>query len=217
MEKGIAEQKTEPIRIVIATKNKGKLEEFTQLLDRFHCQVVSMAEAGVNEDIEENGSTFEENAVIKAKSVWRVTGGVVLADDSGLEVDILDGAPGVYSARYAGEGATDADRNNKLLRALNGVPEEKRSARFVCAIAAVFPDGSSLTVKDTCEGYIAFEPAGSNGFGYDPLLYIPEYGLTVAQMGSELKNRISHRGKAMRKLAEKLGQQWMERTGSGRH
>lgn len=207
---------TEPVRIIVATKNKGKLEEFAQLLSRFACNVISMAEAGFTEDIEENGSTFEENSVIKAKSVWRVTGGLVLADDSGLEVDVLDGAPGVYSARYAGEGATDADRNNKLLRALDGIPEDKRSARFVCAIAAVFPDGSSLVVRETCEGIIAFEPKGNKGFGYDPLFYVPEYGLTVAQMESDLKNRISHRGKAMIKLAERLGRQWTERTDSGR-
>lgn len=217
MDNGIAKQATEPIRIVVATKNKGKLEEFAQLLSRFPCKVVSMSEAGINEDIEENGSTFEENAVIKAESVWRKTGGMVLADDSGLEVDILDGAPGVYSARYAGDGATDTDRNNKLLSALDGVPEGKRSARFVCAIAAIFPDGSRLVVKDTCEGRIAFEPAGSNGFGYDPLLYIPEYGLTVAQMEPELKNGISHRGKAMKKLVEKLGHQWKEKTDSIGH
>lgn len=216
MDNRMATMVTEPVRIIVATKNKGKLEEFAELLSLFPCRVVSMAEAGVTEDIEENGSTFEENAVIKAKSVWKVTGGTVLADDSGLEVDALDGAPGVYSARYAGEGATDADRNNKLLNALNGIPEDKRSARFVCAIAAVFPDGSSLVVRDTCEGFIAFEPKGNKGFGYDPLFYVPEYGLTVAQMESNLKNRISHRGKAMIKLAEQLGEQWTERMDIGR-
>ncbi|HEX2945974.1 MAG TPA: XTP/dITP diphosphatase [Clostridia bacterium] len=210
MDNDLKNSKTEPIRIIVATKNKGKLEEFAQLLSRFPCEVISMSDAGFTEDIEENGATFEENAMIKAKSVWKVTGGVVLADDSGLEVDILDGAPGVYSARYAGEGATDADRNRKLLRALDGVPGDKRSARFVCAIAAIFPGGSSLIVRDTCEGYIAFEPAGDNGFGYDPLFFVPEYGQTVAQMDSELKNGISHRGKAMRRLAEKFGQHWME-------
>jgi len=215
LDNSMAKKVTEPVQIVVATKNKGKLEEFAQLLAAFPCKVMSMTEAGVDEDIEENGSTFEENAVIKAKSVWKVTGGMVLADDSGLEVDALDGAPGVYSARYAGEGATDADRNNKLLGALDGITEDKRSARFVCAIAAIFPDGSSLVVRDTCEGYIAFEPKGNKGFGYDPLFYVPEYGLTVAQMESELKNRISHRGKAMVKLAEKLGQQWPEIMDNG--
>lgn len=202
------EPEPKPIRVVVATRNRGKLEEFTQLLAKFPCEVVSMAEAGVTGDIDENGSTFEENAVIKAKSVWKITGGLVLADDSGLEVDMLDGAPGVYSARYAGEGATDADRNNKLLGALSGIPESKRTARFVCAIAAVFPDGGSLVVRDTCEGFIALKPEGGNGFGYDPLFYVPEYGRTVAQMDAGLKNSISHRGKAMRRLAEKLERQW---------
>lgn len=196
------------VRLIAATKNKGKLEEIAQLLAQFPCKVVSMAEAGIEDDIDESGSTFEENALIKAKSVWKATGEIVIADDSGLEVDYLDGAPGVYSARYAGEGATDADRNRKLLDALAGVSADKRTGRFVCIVAVVFPNGSSLIVRGTCEGYIGFEPAGSNGFGYDPLFYIPEIGLTIAQMEADMKNNISHRGNALRKMVEELEQVW---------
>lgn len=191
-------------RLIVATKNKGKLEEVAQLLANFPWEVVSMEEIGIKDEIDESGSTFEENALIKAKSVWKATGETVIADDSGLEVDYLDGAPGVYSARYAGEGATDEDKNNKLLGALAGVPAEERTARFVCVIAVVFQNGSSLTVRGTCEGYIATEPAGNNGFGYDPLLYVPEIGLTIAQMGADMKNSISHRGNAMRKMIEEI-------------
>lgn len=202
------------IKLIAATKNKGKLDEFAQLLVQLPCDIVSMAEVGIEDDIEENGSTFEENALIKAKSVWKITGGTVMADDSGLEVDYLNGAPGVYSARYAGEGATDEDRNRKLLDALAGVPADKRSGRFVCVIAVVFPNGSSLTVRGTCEGYIATEPAGSNGFGYDPLLYVPEIGLTIAQMEADFKNSISHRGNALRKMVEKLEQVWHDGVGN---
>jgi XTP/dITP diphosphohydrolase len=198
------------IRLIAATRNKGKLEEIAQILEQFPFNVVSMTEAGVTDDIEETGSTFEENALIKAKKVWEATGKgeIVLADDSGLEVDYLDGAPGVHSARYAGEGASDADRNRKLLGALASVPADKRSARFVCAMVMIFPDGDDLIVRGTCEGMIAFEPAGTNGFGYDPLFYVPSIGATIAQMDAETKNRISHRGNALRQLAERLKQIW---------
>lgn len=196
--------------LIAATKNKGKLDEITQLLARLPCDVISMSEVGIEDDIEENGSTFEENALIKARAVWKVTGGTVIADDSGLEADYLDGAPGIYSARYAGEGATDADRNRKLLDALEGVPADKRTGRFICVVALLFPDGSSLTVRGTCEGYIAAEPVGSNGFGYDPLFYVPEIGLTIAQMEANTKNSISHRGNALRKAAEHLEQVWSD-------
>lgn len=198
------------IRLIAATRNKGKLEEIAQILKQFPFTVVSMTEAGVTDDIEETGSTFEGNALIKAKKVWEATGrgDIVLADDSGLEVDYLDGLPGVYSARYAGEGASDADRNRKLLGVLTGVPADKRSARFVCAMVMIFPDGRDFTVRGTCEGMIAFEPAGVNGFGYDPLFYIHSIGATIAQMDAETKNRISHRGNALRQLAERLKQIW---------
>lgn len=191
-------------RLIVATKNRGKLKEFAELLAHLPYDIVSMTDAGIKDDIEESGSTFEENAIIKAKSVWKITGDTVAADDSGLEVDCLNGAPGIYSARYAGEDATDGDKNRKLLRALEGVPAEKRAARFVCAIAVILPDGGGFTVKGACEGYIAAEPAGNNGFGYDPLLYVPKFGLTIAQMEADLKNSISHRGNAIRKMVEML-------------
>lgn len=200
------------VRLIAATKNKGKLEEIAQLLSLLPYDVVSMAEVGIDDDIEENGSTFEENALIKANSVWKITGDTVIADDSGLEVDYLGGAPGVYSARYAGEGATDEDKNRKLLEALAGVPADKRAAKFVCVIAVVFPNGNSLAVRGICEGYIATEPAGDNGFGYDPLFYVPEIGLTVAQMEADLKNNISHRGNALRKIEEHLERVWSDKV-----
>ncbi|MGE5614620.1 MAG: XTP/dITP diphosphatase [Bacillota bacterium] len=204
------------MRIIVATRNKGKLKEMKQLLARFPCDVISMADAGVTGDIEESGSTFEENAMIKARSVWEATGETVLADDSGLEVDFLDGAPGVYSARFAGDGATDEENNKKLLDALAGVPEGKRTARYVCVITVVFPSGRSITAKGVCEGYIAIKPEGSNGFGYDPLFYFPGYGMTMAQMDPQLKNSISHRGVAMRKLLEMLKQVWDDEVASNR-
>lgn len=200
------------MKLIAATRNRGKLEEIAQILAQFPFSIISMTEAGVTDDIEETGSSFEENALIKAKKVWETTGEIVLADDSGLEVDYLGGAPGVYSARYAGEGALDADRNRKLLDALAGVPADKRSARFVCAIAVVFPDGKDVVVRGTCEGMIAFEPEGSGGFGYDPLFYIPSLGSTIAQMDHEMKNSISHRGNALRKLAEKLEHVWQDKA-----
>ncbi len=192
------------MRLIAATRNKGKLNEIAQILAPFPFDIISMAEAGITEDIEENGSTFEENALIKARKVMEISGEIVLADDSGLEVDYLNGAPGVYSARYAGEGASDTDRNRKLLGALEGVAADKRSARFVCAIAVVFPDGNYIVVRGTCEGMIALEPKGSSGFGYDPLFYIPSLGATIAQLDAVTKNSISHRGNAFRKLVEKL-------------
>lgn len=200
------------IMLIAATKNKGKLEEIAQILAQFPYNVVSMAQAGIKEDIEETGTSFEENALIKAMSVWKITGETVLADDSGLEVDYLDGAPGVHSARYAGAGATDEDKNNKLLDALSGVPADKRTARFVCAIAVVFPDGRNVVTRGTCEGMITFNAKGDCGFGYDPLFYISEYGLTLAQMGSEIKNELSHRGKALRKLVEILENEWLNQV-----
>ncbi len=192
--------------LIVATKNKGKLQEFKQIFERLPFDVISMTDAGIDDDIDETGNTFEENALIKAREVCKVSGKAVIADDSGLEVDALGGAPGIYSARYAGCNATDQDRNAKLLDALKDVPEEKRTARFVCAAAIVLPDGRNLAVRGTCEGRIAFEPSGCNGFGYDPLFYVPEFGLTIAQMDADMKNRISHRGKALRKMMEHLEQ-----------
>lgn len=191
-------------KLIAATKNSGKLKEIREILGGLPFEVVSMEDAGITDDIEETGSTFEENALIKAREIHRKTRQMVMADDSGLEVDYLNGAPGIFSSRFAGEGATDEDKNNKLLELLKDVPVDKRTARFVCVIAVVFPDGTHFTVKGTCEGYISYKPEGSNGFGYDPLFYIPKLNMTTAQMSSEKKHEISHRGKALRMMVEEL-------------
>jgi len=168
-----------------------------------------MEEAGYCMEIDENGDTFEENALLKAKALSGISGDITVADDSGLVVDRLDGAPGVFSSRFAGEGASDEDKNRKLLGMLEGVPLRDRTARFVCAVAVVFPDGRNFTVKGSCEGYIGFEPRGVNGFGYDPLFHIPEYGATIAELDSDVKNMISHRGKAFRLMADELRRGWL--------
>lgn len=191
-------------KFIAATKNKGKIKEISEILKDFPYEVLSMESMGIDIDIEETGSTFEENALIKANEISRITGEIVIADDSGLEVDFLNGAPGIYSARFAGENATDEEKNKKLLDMLKDVPFDKRAARFVCVIAVVFPDGNSFTVKGTCEGYISHEPKGTNGFGYDPIFYVPEYQMTTAQMVSEMKHMISHRGKALRLMVNEL-------------
>ena len=191
-------------KLIAATKNKGKINEIQEILSDMPFQVISMEEAGITKDIEEFGSTFEENALIKAEEVCKLTGEIVMADDSGLEVDALNGAPGIYSARFAGEGASDEDKNIKLLNMLKDVPFEKRGARFVCAIAVAYPDGKSFCVRGTCEGYIGFKSEGNNGFGYDPLFYMPEFNMTTAQLAPEEKHKISHRGKALRLMVERL-------------
>ncbi|MBZ4646327.1 MAG: non-canonical purine pyrophosphatase, rdgB/HAM1 family [Clostridia bacterium] len=192
------------MRMVVATKNKGKIKEITEILQDLGIQVVSQDELNIKIDVVEDGTTFEENAVKKASEIMNISKEITLADDSGLEVDYLNGAPGIYSARYAGPNATDYDNNNKLLKALEGVPFEKRTARFVCTIAAVFPDGRKIVARGECEGIINFQPAGQNGFGYDPLFYIPEYGMTMAEIDPQLKNKISHRAKALNMLKEEL-------------
>jgi XTP/dITP diphosphohydrolase len=194
-------------KLIVATKNKGKIKEIMEILDGLPYEVISMEQVGISDDIEENGSTFEENALIKARALHKITGQMVMADDSGLEVDHLGGAPGIYSSRFAGEGATDEDKNKKLLSLLEGVPLEKRTARFVCVIAVIFPNGKHFTVRGTCEGFIGFKAEGSNGFGYDPLFFMSEYNMTTAQMSSEQKHKISHRGKALRLMVEKLKRQ----------
>ena len=192
-------------KFVVATKNKGKLREIKEILQNFTFDVIPMEEAGINIEIVENGKTFEENAIIKARGIQKLTGEIVMADDSGLEVDYLNGAPGIYSARFAGEGASDQDRVKKLLGLLKEVPFENRTARFVCAVAVVFPGESSFVVRGTCEGYISLKPEGDKGFGYDPVFFLPEYDKTIAQMQAEEKNRISHRGRALRLMIEELG------------
>ena len=192
-------------RIVFATGNENKMKEIRMILADLNMEVISMKEAGVDIEIVEDGMSFEENAEIKARSVSRVlTNDIVLADDSGLEIDYLDKAPGIYSARFAGEDTSYDIKNRIFLDRLEGVPDEERTARFVCAVAAVFPDGTAETVRETIEGRIAHEISGDNGFGYDPIFYVPEYGCTTAEMTPEQKNELSHRGKALRSMKKIL-------------
>ncbi len=198
-------------RIIFATGNKDKMKEIRQILADLGMEIISMKEAGVDIDIVEDGMSFEENAEIKARSVSRVlTNDIVLAEDSGLEIDYLDKAPGIYSARFAGEDTSYDIKNRIFLDRLEGVPDEERTARFVCAVAAVFPDGTSETVRETIEGRIAHEPAGENGFGYDPIFYVPEYECTTAEMSEEQKNELSHRGKALRSMKRILEEKFRE-------
>ncbi len=196
-------------RIIFATGNEGKMKEVRSILSDMNVEVLSMKEAGIKIDVKEDGTTFEENAMIKARAIAAVCDDIVLADDSGLEIDFLNKEPGVYSARYLGEDTSYTIKNQNLLDRLQGVPEDKRTARFVCAIAAVFPDGSCETVTAAMEGQIGDEARGENGFGYDPIFYLPEYGCSTAELSMEQKNEASHRGKALRAmkqiLLEKLG------------
>ena len=191
-------------KIIFATGNQDKMREIREILADMDVEVVSMKEAGIHADIVEDGSTFEENAVIKAKTICELTGEITLADDSGLEIDYLNKEPGIYSARYMGEDTSYDVKNKNLIDRLDGVPKEKRTARFVCAIAAVLPDGRELVTRQTMEGYIGWEPEGENGFGYDPIFYLDEYGCSSAAISPEQKNAISHRGKALRAMKELL-------------
>ena len=191
-------------RMIFATGNENKMVEIREILGDLPLEILSMKQAGIRADIEENGTSFEENALIKAREVCRLAGEMVLADDSGLEIDYLNGEPGIYSARYMGENTSYRVKNKNLMERLEGVPNEKRTARFVCAIAAVFPDGKELVVRGTVEGIIGYEERGENGFGYDPIFYLPERGLTTAELPPEVKNSISHRGNALRKMKELL-------------
>lgn len=191
-------------RMIFATGNAGKMKEIRMIMADFGMEILSMKEAGIQADIEENGTTYEENALIKARAVAALTGSLVLADDSGLEVDWLGKEPGVHSARYMGEDTSYNIKNANIISRLEGVPEEKRTARFVCAIAAVFPDGRELTVKAAVEGRIGYEEKGANGFGYDPIFYVPELQKTTAELTEEEKNQISHRGRALRLMKEEL-------------
>lgn len=190
--------------IIFATGNEGKMHEIRQILGDMDVKILSMKEAGISVDIIEDGTTFEENAIIKAKAIAALTDHIVLADDSGLEIDYLNGEPGIYSARYMGENTSYDIKNANLIGRLEGVEGERRSARFVCAIAAALPDGEILTSLGTVEGRIAYEPKGENGFGFDPIFYLPEYDCTTAQLSEEEKNSISHRGRALRSMKQKL-------------
>lgn len=192
-------------RIIFATGNQDKMIEIRMILADLGIPIYSMKEAGIDIDIVEDGSTFEENAIIKAKAISKMLPkDIILADDSGLEIDYLDKAPGIYSARYAGRDTSYDVKNRILLDKLEGVPDEKRTARFVCAIAAALPDGTVEVARGTIEGMIGYEIAGEHGFGYDPIFYVPEYGCTTAQMEPDKKNALSHRGNALRKMRKIL-------------
>ena len=190
--------------IVFATSNKGKIKEIQMILGDLMCNIITMKEAGIDIDIIEDGSTYEENALIKARAVAEFCNTIVMADDSGLEIDYLNKEPGVYSARYMGEETSYAIKNANLIERLEGVPLEARTARFVCAIAAILPDGQEIVTRATIEGYIGYKESGSNGFGYDPIFYVPEYQKSTAELNDEEKNRISHRGNALRLMKEEL-------------
>ena len=191
-------------RIVFATGNAGKIKEIRMIMEDTGMEVVSMKDAGIMADIEENGKTYEENALIKARAVAAFTNDIVMADDSGLEIDYLNKEPGIYSARYLGEDTPYSVKNANMIQSLEGVPEEKRTARFVCAIAAVLPDGRELTTRAAIEGRIGYDEKGKNGFGYDPIFYVPEFGKTTAELTEEEKNQVSHRGKALQLMKEEL-------------
>ena len=186
-------------RLVLASRNKGKLKELRQLLDGFGFEVLDLDSFPEVPEIEEKGLTFEENAATKAETAAQITGCPALADDSGLEVDVLDGAPGIYSSRFAGSDGDDAANNDKLLQELTGVPSELRNARFRCVVALVVPGGKTRTAEGVCEGTIGFEPVGENGFGYDPLFIVKDFGRTMAELSPQEKNEISHRAQALRK------------------
>lgn len=191
-------------KIIFATGNKDKMREIREILKGLDADILSMKEAGIHPDIEENGSTFEENAIIKAKAVAGVVNEIVLADDSGLEIDYLNKEPGVYSARYMGEDTSYEIKNQELLKRLAGVAKERRTARFVCAVAAAFPNGETIVKRGVIEGYIGEKPEGENGFGYDPIFYVDAYHCSTAALTREEKNEISHRGKALRMIREEL-------------
>lgn len=192
-------------RVVIATENEHKLKEIGDILKDFNLEILSIKDVGLERlEIVEDGATFEENALIKAKAIMERTGELTIADDSGLEVDILDNQPGIYSARFAGENATDDENNKKLLELLEGIPLYKRTARFVCSIAVVFPNGDTVVLRGECPGTIGLEPKGKDGFGYDSLFITGRYNKTFAEIGEEKKNKISHRAAALKKLKEEL-------------
>lgn len=188
--------------IILASNNKDKVKEVKEILKGY--DIISMKEAGIDVDIEENGTTFEENALIKARAIMKLTGQITMADDSGLEIDYLNKAPGVYSARFMGHDTSYDIKNKALIQKLEGVKGSDRSGRFVCAIAVCFPDGREIVKRGTMEGLIAEEIKGDNGFGYDPIVYLPEYGRTSGELAPEEKNKISHRGKVLALIKEEL-------------
>ena len=189
-------------KIIFATTNKNKVREVNMMMEGFDVELVPMTEMGIDVEVEETGTTFEENAIIKAKAICDLTGEIALADDSGLEVDYLDGAPGVYSSRFLGEDTPYEIKNDYIIEKLKDAKGDERSARFACAMAMVFPDGDVETCYGTIEGLIGYEQKGTNGFGYDPIVYVPEYEMTTGEMDPHLKNSISHRGKALEQMKE---------------
>ena len=191
-------------KIIFASNNAGKIREVKEIMQDFGKDVISLKEAGITIDIEENGTTFEENALIKCRAIHEMTGAMVLADDSGLEIDYLNKEPGVYSARYLGHDTPYDVKNQIILERLKDAEGEARSARYVCVMAAIFPDGKECTAAGTVEGQIAHAPAGEGGFGYDPVFWLPQYQKTMAELTPEEKNAISHRGRALYTLREKL-------------
>ena len=196
-------------KMILASGNKDKLKEIREILKDLPLEIVSMGEEGIDLDIVEDGSTFEENASIKANAVMKITGTPVIADDSGLEIDFFDGAPGIYSARFMGKDTPYPEKIRRILEEMKDVPWEGRGARFVCSVACAFPDErGTITVKETCEGYIATEPAGENGFGYDPVFFYPPAGCTTSCLSTDEKNAISHRGKAVRAMYKILKEQY---------
>jgi XTP/dITP diphosphohydrolase len=195
-------------KLLVATHNPGKVREYAELLTGLPLEITYLDREGIDFDVEETGSSFAENALLKARAYAQASGLLTLADDSGLEVDALDGEPGVYSSRYAGPGAGDADRYRLLLHKLRDVPWAERTARFRCVAVVARPDGTARTAEGTCAGIIAFAPRGTGGFGYDPVFYLPELGCTMAELPVEVKNRISHRGRAAHKTRAIL-QEWL--------
>ncbi len=196
------------MKVVLASQNRHKLEEIQSILARYQIELVLQADLGVQIDVDETGTTFEENSELKARAVMEATGLPALADDSGLCVDVLDGGPGIYSARYGAPACkTDWDRLMHLLENMRQIRSEERTARFVCVMTLAYPDGRTLVARGTCEGMIATEPSGEDGFGYDPVFYLPAYGCTFAQMGKEKKNAISHRANALNRLCQMLEEQ----------
>lgn len=191
-------------KIIFATSNQGKMDEIKMIMSDFDIPILSLKEAGISVNIIEDGKTFEENAMIKARTIMKLTGAVTLADDSGLEVDYINKEPGIYSARYMGEDTPYSIKNQNIIDRLEKAEGDERSARFVCAIAAAFPNGEEYTTRATIEGVIGYKEKGEHGFGYDPILYVPELGMTTGEMLPEDKNKISHRGKALRQMKEIL-------------
>ena len=193
-------------KIVVATKNKGKLTEIKEIFKNkgLDFEISSLKDECIDAEVIENGSTFKENAFIKALEIYKKTNTYVLADDSGIEIDFLNGSPGIFSARFCGEDTISQEKNQKILKLLQGIPYEYRTARFTCALAFFYPNGKSISALGHCEGYINEEPQGENGFGYDPIFYIPNYDKTMAELDSSIKNKISHRAVALNLLVEKI-------------